>query len=160
MPQPSSSHHPLGDTCRRCTIHRLCSHRKKKKKIWRIASALIQHIRSISSEVIWFEHTYRARRNERSFIFGQICRNRQSPWCAVLSVISIKLQHQSTYWRSVLLSSVRHFVSVGRMGLLQLLLVTVLVIINIWGCDDSLRWEASCSVGVCCQIIPVVGIDY
>jgi len=46
------------------------------------------------------------------------------------------------------------------MGLFHLLLVTALAVSNTQECDDSLPYEASYSVGVCCQIIFIVGLDY
>ena len=65
MPQPRSSRRPPpGDTCRHCTIHRLCSHQKRmiieRRNSQRIASALIEQIKTTSSEVVWFGHTCRA----------------------------------------------------------------------------------------------------
>lgn len=70
-----------------------------------------------------------------------------APWMCSVAGQEFKTSHQSTQGASVPLSSDWNLVDAGHMGLFQLPLVTILVVINLWGCDDSLRWETSCSVG-------------
>ena len=157
---------PLGDTCCHCTIHRLCSHQKHNNREKKFIKKSQRSDRTnpkyiFRGRLVSDTHAEPGGR-EHSFIFGQICRNRQSPWCGILTVISFKLQHQSTQWRSLPLSIVYHLTNaVARAGFVSAAIDDCsVVVINIWGYDDSLCREVSRSVGVCCQIIPVVGIDY
>lgn len=131
MPQPSSSPHPLGDTCLHCTIHRLHFYMHKNMMI-KNSGHSDRQIKNIS---VLFGHTKRIWKFEHSHIFT----------LHFPDVIHYLLSASSPQWRSV--PSVCYLVNMSHMELYQLLLLTVCVIINIWGCDDSLRWEVSCSVG-------------
>lgn len=106
-----------------------------------------RQIKNTSSEIVCFGHTNRIWRTEHSFIFGQICRIVHFPdvlyWLSLASNSNVKAHSDDPSQAKCLLPREHE-----PHGVISVAIGNCFwVIMNIWGCDDSLHWEVSCSVG-------------